>query len=59
VSAISYPKYITERVKTTKMMTVKIIKPTPAQVIQLGIGSYGLLLDIRERCHEVELLLGR
>jgi hypothetical protein len=59
MSAMSYPKYITERVKTTKMMIVKIIKPTPAQVIQLGIGSYGLLLDIRERCHEVELLLGR
>jgi len=34
-----YPKYITERVKTRKIIITKIIKPIPAQTTQLGIGS--------------------
>jgi len=37
--SVVHPKYITESVKTTKMMTVKIINPTPAQATQAGIGS--------------------
>jgi len=32
-------KKINDSVNTTKMMTVKIINPTPAQGTQAGIGS--------------------
>jgi hypothetical protein len=39
ISVPCHPKYITLRVNTTKMMTVKIINPTPAQGTQAGIGS--------------------
>jgi hypothetical protein len=39
VVSVVHPKYITESVKTTKMMTVNIINPTPAQATQAGIGS--------------------
>jgi len=37
--SVVHPKYITESVKTTKMMTVNIINPTPAQATQAGMGS--------------------
>jgi len=39
VISVIHPKYITESVNITKMMTVNIIKPTPAQTTQAGIGS--------------------
>jgi hypothetical protein len=39
VVSVVHPKYITESVKITKIMTVKIINPTPAQATQAGIGS--------------------
>ena len=38
--SVVHPKYITESVKITKIITVKIISPTPAQITQAGIGSY-------------------
>jgi hypothetical protein len=36
---VIHPKYITESVKTTKIVTVNIINPTPAQATQAGMGS--------------------
>jgi len=39
VGKVIHPKYITDKVNITKMMTVKIINPTPAQITQAGIGS--------------------